>query len=64
MATLLTKDKLEKTKFDHNTLKFAYVRCSSCGLRYRYIENGLYRPKTCSEYRCVKRSLHSNIFIR
>ena len=64
MAALLTRDTLEKTRFANNAPKCVYATCPYCGLRYRYMENSLYRPKTCSEYHCVRRSLHSNIVLR
>jgi hypothetical protein len=63
MATLLTKDKLGEMGLVNNTLKWVYARCPHCGLTYRYPENSLYRPKTCRQYQCVKRNLHSRIIL-
>ena len=64
MAALLTTDKLKKTRLANNTPKSVYAICPYCGLGYRYIENSIYTPKTCSKYQCVRRSLHSNIVLR
>ena len=64
MAALLTTDKLEKTRSANDTSKYFYDICPYCGQSYRYVENSLYRPKTCGDYRCVRRSLHSDIILR
>ncbi len=41
-----------------DTPHWAYDRCPSCGIKYRYVENNLYRPSTCNNYDCLKRYLH------
>ena len=64
MAALLTTDKLERIRSASNTPKYLHNICPYCGRSYRYVENSLYEPKTCDDYRCVRRSLHSNIILR
>jgi hypothetical protein len=64
MAVLLTTEKLEDRISADNAPKWVCATCPYCGLRYRHVENRLYRPKTCSEYQCVRRSLHPNIVLR
>jgi len=64
MVTLLAVNKLEKTGLVYEDPKWVYARCFSCGLWYRYIENGRYKPKTCNEPQCVRRYLHPNIASR
>ena len=64
MVALLTTDKLEKTRLANTAPKWGYSICPYCGRKYRYIENSLYSPNTCSEYQCVRRCLHPNIRLR
>ena len=64
MAKLLTKDKLGKRSLSDNSSKWVYATCPYCGKKYGYVENGLYRPKTCNKYQCVRASLHPNIGLR
>ena len=64
MVTLMKTDKLERIRLANNTPTYLYDICPYCGQSYRYIENALYRPKDCGDYRCVRRSLHSNIILR
>ncbi len=64
MAVLLTTDKLEKARLANNAPKRVYATCPYCLGRYSYIESSLYEPKTCREFQCVRRSLHSNIVLR
>ena len=64
MAALVTTGKSDGPGLENNAPKWVYARCPYCGLTYRYPENSTYRPKTCRRYRCVKRSLHSNIVLQ
>ena len=61
MAASLTTDKLEKTRLANNSSTWVYATCPYCGQKYGYIENGLYRPKNCDKYQCMRASLHPNI---
>ncbi len=64
MVMLRTTDKLEKTRLADYAPKQVYAVCPYCGLRYRYNENTLYRPKSCNQYECVGRSLDPNSALR
>lgn len=64
MAASPTTDRSGETRSANDALIRVYVVCPYCGLRYRQIEGSLYKPKTCSQYQCVKRSLHPYIVRR
>ena len=64
MVTLMKTDKSERIRLANNTPTYLYDICPYRGQSYRYIENALYRPKDCGDYRCVRRSLHPNVVLR
>ncbi len=56
---MVATETLDRTKVAGDAPEWVYARCPYCGLKYRYVENSLYRPKTCSNYECLRRYLHN-----
>ncbi len=60
---MVTTETLEKTKLANDAPVWLYARCPYCSLRYPYVSNSYYRPKTCSNYDCQRRYLHTRTTI-
>jgi len=52
----------KETELPDPSIEWIEETCPYCGQKYRYIRNSLYQPKTCSDYQCVRRSLHPDLF--
>ena len=39
-------------------------KCPYCGRIYFYVRDSLYRPRTCNDWKCLRKDLHPNIVIR
>jgi hypothetical protein len=52
----------KETELPDPSIEWIEETCPYCGRKYRYIRNSLYQPKTCSDYQCVRRSLHPDLF--
>ena len=64
MVESLIIEKSIKTRLANDARKWVQGTCIYCGRRYQYVENYIYRPKTCAEYKCVSRYLHQEVALR
>lgn len=39
-------------------------KCPYCGRIYFYVRDSICRPRTCNDWKCLRKALHPNIVIR
>jgi hypothetical protein len=54
----MTTVEIDKNKTVNQSPKLAQARCVSCGAKFQYFDDGLYKPKTCANYNCMSRYFH------
>jgi hypothetical protein len=46
---------VEKYKALNQSPKLVETRCVSCGAKFHYFDDGIYKPRTCANYTCMIR---------
>jgi hypothetical protein len=44
---------IDKTETVNDSPKLKQTRCASCGAKFQYFDESLYKPKTCANYDCM-----------